>query len=86
MRAHLAGRGDGLVDVKPLLDRAPRFADLLDTDPDDPCFASLRRGELIGRALGSAQFTASAQRRLGRSVAPGRRGRKPKVAAGGEGN
>ncbi len=34
--ALLAGRDDGLVRVQPLLDRALRFADLLDTDPDDP--------------------------------------------------
>jgi hypothetical protein len=42
--AHLAGRNDGLVRVRPLLDRAPRFADLLDAD--DPAFAALRRSEL----------------------------------------
>jgi putative transposase len=81
VRPHLAGRGDGLVDVKPLLGRAPRFADLLDMDPDDPRFAALRRSELIGRPLGSAEFVAAVERRLERSVAPGKRGRKPKVAA-----
>jgi putative transposase len=80
VRAHLCGRDDGLVDVKPLLDRAPRFADLLDGDPDDPGFAALRRAELIGRPLGSAQFTATIERRLGRVVTPGKRGRKPKAA------
>ncbi len=40
--AHLAGRDDGLVRAPPLIDRAPRFADLLDTDADDPAFAALR--------------------------------------------
>jgi len=30
VRAHLAGRDDGLVRVRPLIDRAPRFADLLE--------------------------------------------------------
>jgi len=84
VRAHLAGKGDGLVHVRPLLDRATRFADLLETDPDDPGFAALRRSELIGRPLGSAQFVASVERRLGRSVTPGRRGRKPKGAAAGD--
>jgi len=79
-QAHLSGDDDGLVDVKPLLDRAPRFADVLETDPDDPCFASLRRSERIGRPLGSAQVTASVERRLGRIVTPGRRGRKPEAA------
>jgi hypothetical protein len=43
-RAHLAGRDDGLVRVQPLIDRAPRFADLLDTDADDPAFAALLVG------------------------------------------
>ncbi len=79
VRAHLAGRDDGLVETKPLLKRAPRFADLLDTDPDDPCFAALRRSELIGRPLGSADFMATIGHQLGRIVTPGTRGRKPKV-------
>ena len=39
VRAHLAGRDDGLVRVKPLLDRAPRFADLLEGEPDAAAFA-----------------------------------------------
>ena len=43
VRAHLAGRDDGLVRVKPLLDRAPRFADLIESEPDAAAFA------LIGR-------------------------------------
>ncbi len=34
---------------------------------------------------GSAQFTANVERRLGRSVAPGWRGRKPKDVAGDNG-
>ncbi len=54
MRAHVASRADGLVTVRPLIDRAPRFADLLDTDADQPAFAALRRSELIGRPLGGA--------------------------------
>jgi putative transposase len=48
VRAHLARRDDGLVSVKPLLERAPRFADLLDGDPDE-AFTAFRRNELIGR-------------------------------------
>ena len=78
VRAHLAGRDDGLVEVRPLLDRAPNFADLLDGDPDDPGFAALRRNELIGRPLGDRAFQDAISRRLGRVVAPGKRGPKPK--------
>jgi putative transposase len=75
--AHLSGRDDGLVRVQPLLDRAPRFADLLDAAGDDPAFAALRRSELIGRPLGDSAFQNAIGRRLGRVVTPGKRGRKP---------
>ena len=78
VRAHLAGRDDGLVRVQPLIDRAPRFADLLDTDADDPAFAALRRSELIGRPLGDEAFLDAISRRLNRVVTPRKRGRKPK--------
>ncbi len=36
VRAHLAGRDDALVSVRPLLDRAPRFVDLIKRQPDMP--------------------------------------------------
>ena len=78
VRAHLAGRDDGLVKVKPLLDRAPRFADLLEGEPDAVAFAPIRRSELIGRPLGSAAFVAAIERSLGRVLALGKRGRKPR--------
>jgi hypothetical protein len=77
-RAHLAGRDDGLVRVQPLIDRAPRFADLLDTDADDPAFAALRRSELIGRPHGDDAFLDAISRRLNRVVTRRERGRKPK--------
>ena len=83
VRAHLAGRDDGLVSVKPLLDRAPRFADLLDGEPDDAAFTPLRRAELIGRPIGAPGFLETIARRLGRAVAPGKRGRKPRNAVEG---
>ena len=76
--AHLAGRDDGLATVKPVLDRVASFSDLLQTDADDPSFAALRRSELIGRPLGSPSFVAAMEARLGRRLAPGKRGRKPR--------
>lgn len=85
MRAHLAGRDDGLVRVKPLIDRAPRFADLLDGEADPEAFGRLRRSEPIGRPLGSAGFVAGIEKRLGRTLAPGQRGRKPRSRAAAEG-
>src|SRR5271157_1667930 len=81
VRAHLAGRDDGLVRVKPLLDRAPHFVDLLEGEADAAAFVRLRRSELIGRPLGSAGFVAELEKRLGRALAPGKRGRKPRTQA-----
>ena len=79
VRAHLAERDDGLVSVRPLLDRAPRFADLLEAEGDGEAFALLRRSELIGRALGLAGLLSAAiEERLKRRLAPGKRGRKPR--------
>ena len=76
--AHLRGQDDGFVRTGPVLDRIARFADLLETDADDPAFAALRRSELIGRPLGSADFTRRAEAMLGRTLAPGKRGPKPR--------
>ena len=80
VRAHLAGEDDGLVSVRPLLDRAPRFADLLEGDADDPAFRALRRSELIGRPLGTPAFGQIIGRQLGRDLLPAKRGRKPGAA------
>ncbi len=79
-RAHLAGVDDELVSVRPVLDRVERFVDLLQTDPDDPAFRSLRASEGSGRPLGNADFIAGLERRLGRPVARRAPGRKPKSA------
>ena len=79
VRAHLRGQDDGLVRTKPVLDRIARFADLLETDADDPAFAALRRSELIGRPLGSEDFLRRAEASLGRRLGPGKRGPKRKT-------
>ncbi len=80
-RAHLAGRDDGLASVRPLIGRAPHFADLIEGEADAAAFAPLRRSELIGRPLGSAGFVAQIEKRLGRALAPANRGRKPRSHA-----
>ena len=77
VRAHLTGRRRAR-QGQPLLDRAPRFADLIEGEPDAAAFALIRRSELIGRPLGSAAFVAAIERSLGRALAPGKRGRKPR--------
>ena len=83
VRAHLQGRDDALVDVRPLLERAPRFGDLIDQAPDEGEFQRLRRSELIGRPLGAPAFVEALERQLGRSLTPGKRGPKPKAARAG---
>ena len=45
-----------VVSVKPLLDCAPRFADLIEGKPDEASDATLRRAELIGRPFGAPAF------------------------------
>jgi putative transposase len=80
VRAHLKGADDGLVTVRALLDRVGRFAELLET-PSEAELVRLRAAETIGRPIGSAAFLKRLSRKLGRSLEPGRRGRKPKGTA-----
>ena len=40
-RAHLRGKDDGITTLKPIWDRFPRFADLLDSEPEDDLFERL---------------------------------------------
>ncbi|MBV9218731.1 MAG: transposase [Methylobacteriaceae bacterium] len=84
VRAHLAGRDDALVAVRPLLDRAGRFADLIAAragKSDAGAFAALRAAENIGRPLGAAAFVDRLEAKLGRVLRPAKRGRKPVVKA-----
>lgn len=80
VRAHLAGRDDALVNVRPVLDLVPRFADLLALSLSEQqeleTFESLGAN---GRPLGDAQFIAFAERKLGRSLRRGKPGPKPRL-------
>ena len=76
-RAHLAGRDDVLVNVRPVLDRVDDFAALTRTDPDDQAFDALRKAETTGRPVGNADFIAGLERVLGRPVTRRAPGRKP---------
>lgn len=85
VRAHLKGEDDGLVSVRPVLDRVERFAELIQTDPDDPAFAAIRAAESTGRPLATAEFIAGLERILGRRIArraPGRKALAPEDQLG----
>ncbi len=76
--AHLAGEDDGLVSVRPVLDRVTDFAALIADQADDAGFAVLRSAEQTGRPLGTADFIAGLERILRRPIARRAPGRKPK--------
>jgi putative transposase len=80
VRAHLAGRDDELVKVRPLLDRVGSALDLIGVEPDAATLAALRLAETTGRPLGSLSFLTEIERRLRRRVRPQRRGPKPRDA------
>jgi putative transposase len=76
--AHLKKRNDALVTVKPVLERVPDFASLLEEELPEQAAMDLRRAETIGRPLGSESFFDDLEIRLGFDARPQRRGRKPK--------
>ena len=67
-RAHRAGSGQGPFS---------RFADLLDSEPEQDLFEPLRAAESIGRPLGNDRFLTRIERQTGRRLKPGKRGPKP---------
>jgi len=82
VRAHLAGRDDGLVEVAPLLSRCGgRFAALIAEEADAALVAALRAAETIGRPLGPSAFLDRLAALAGRDPRPKKRGRKPRLAA-----
>ena len=79
VRAHLAGTDDGLVTVRPVLDRVSCFSDLL-LEHRDEAFAALRRAESTGRPVGTAEFVTGLERVLGRRIARRAPGPAPAVS------
>ena len=67
VRAHLDGADDGLVSVKPLLERVGDVAGLLAPHPRDAeLFQAIRRSENSGRPLAAEDLVKDLERRLGR--------------------
>ena len=79
-RAHLEGRSDAFVDVAPALERVGDFAAFLGESFDEATtYAALRKAESVGRPVGSKQWLADMEAKTGLTLAPGKRGPKPKV-------
>lgn len=79
-RAHLAGKDDALVRVRPLLDLAPDWAAFLGAGLGAEDHAAIRAGERTGRPLGAPRFIIRLEKRLGRTLARQKPGPKPKAA------
>ena len=82
-RAHLAGQGDGLVKLQPLLDQVGDWAGFLDAGLSEAEHAAIRSGERTGRPLGSPEFVAGLEQRLGRALARQKPGPKGKAVGAG---
>jgi len=77
-RALLAGRDDHVVTVAPALERVGDFAAFLGEPFDEALtYAALRKAESVGRPVGSPEWLADMEARLGRPLAPQKRGPKP---------
>jgi putative transposase len=76
--AHLAGQDDRRVKTGPLLALVDDWAEFLEDGLEASAAEALRRHERSGRPLGGESFLAALERRLGRTLAPQRRGPKPK--------
>lgn len=78
VRAHLAGKSDGIVDVTPALERFPDFAALLSAAEEEEKLQAIRKAETTGRPLGSGSWLESMEALTGRTLTPRKRGPKPK--------
>jgi putative transposase len=79
-RAHLAGTDDGVVVVGPLLDRIGDFAGMLEGAEDEAAVMAIRRSRSTSRPVGAEDWIKTLEARLGRGLAPAKRGRKPRPA------
>jgi putative transposase len=75
--AHLRREDDGLVTVRHLLDRVDSFPNFLEMPADPERVAALAKGQTIGRPLMGDQELGELEKRLGRTLRPGKRGRPP---------
>ena len=81
--AHVSGKDDRLVKVKPLLARVDDWGKFLGEAVDPAEAAMWRRHERTGRPLGGAGFVERLEGMLGRVLRRQRPGRKPRERRGG---
>lgn len=81
--ALIAGKSDGLVEVRPALDRIGDFAAFVaDTDSEDETrWRRLRDREATGRPVGAEDWIKALETRLGLNLTPQKRGPKTKLEA-----
>jgi putative transposase len=70
------GEDDGVTLTGRVAERFPDFAALLAAGEDEVLSHRLRRAETIGRPIGDAAFLDRLEQASGRTLAPGKRGRK----------
>lgn len=80
--AHLAGADDGVVVTAPLRTRMPDFAGMLAGAEDEAATRALMASRTTGRPVGAADWIKALETGTGRSLAPAKRGPKPKMAPG----
>jgi hypothetical protein len=77
VHALLSARDDGITAVAPILERQPRFAELVEKGLDPEAFARLRRAKSIEHPPGDDRFITRLDALTRRSLRPGKRGPKP---------
>jgi putative transposase len=79
--AHLRGRDDALVAVRPLLSRVGDWKAFLDAGLDAAQHEAIRASERTGRPLGATAFVRKLEKKLDRSLAKRKPGPKPAAKA-----
>jgi len=74
-QAHISGKNDDLVHVRPMLDRVSDWRSYLAEDSDPRILDALQKNLRTGRPLGDAAFVGRIEKLLGRNIRPGKAGR-----------
>ena len=77
--AHLDGCDDSVVTVAPLLSRIEDFAGFLEVGEDEAALRAVLGSTSTSRPVGSEEWIKALEARTARTLAPGKRGPKPKV-------